>query len=225
MLRNMASLTHVSQDRSPIYNIRFATLHRTPTLTTRKTFRKTKVIATIGPACDSSESLKSLIRAGMNVLRKRQMQDRAARTEIASCKTGVFGQRLFHGFPPVEVRGTGLRGGTTHIDGFAHRFFDGRMWNGYDFDSHVSPETGTTKSDVLTMRHGIMTRAVLYDIPRLKGVEYLDAGERVTVADLEAWEQRTGVREKLDSGTCLALQCRELDTICEGGLLWHCGLP
>jgi len=84
--------------------------------------------------------------------------------------------------------------GTTHIDGFAHRFFDGRMWNGYDFDSYVSPETGTTKSDMLTMRHGIMTRAVLYDIPRLKGVEYLDAGERVTVADLEAWEQRTGVR-------------------------------
>jgi kynurenine formamidase len=84
--------------------------------------------------------------------------------------------------------------GTTHIDGFAHRFFDGRMWNGYTFDDYVSPETGASRNAVLTMRHGIMTRAVLYDIPRLKGVDYLDGSERVTVADLEAWEERTGVR-------------------------------
>jgi kynurenine formamidase len=84
--------------------------------------------------------------------------------------------------------------GTTHVDGFAHRFFDGLMWNGYSFDDYVSPETGASKNAVLTMRHGIMTRGVLYDIPRLKGVDYLDAGERVTVEDLEAWEEQTGVR-------------------------------
>ena len=28
--------------------------------------------------------------------------------------------------------------GTTHIDGFAHRFFDGRMWNGYPVDDLVT---------------------------------------------------------------------------------------
>ena len=31
--------------------------------------RKTKVIATIGPACDSPETIKAMIRAGMNVAR------------------------------------------------------------------------------------------------------------------------------------------------------------
>ncbi len=84
--------------------------------------------------------------------------------------------------------------GTTHIDGFAHRFFGGKMWNGYDVDELVTMERGAARNDVLTMKDGIVTRGVLYDIPRLKGVPYLEAGERITVADLEAWEARTGVR-------------------------------
>lgn len=84
--------------------------------------------------------------------------------------------------------------GTTHIDGFAHRFFDGKMWNGYPIAETVTMERGATKNAVLTMRHGIVTRGVLYDVARLAGRPYLEPGERVTVADLEAWEARTGVR-------------------------------
>jgi kynurenine formamidase len=84
--------------------------------------------------------------------------------------------------------------GTTHIDGFAHRFFDGRMWNCYPVDGLVSMEGGAMRNAVLTMKDGIVTRGVLYDIPRLKGVPYLGAGERITVQDLEAWEARTGAR-------------------------------
>ena len=34
-----------------------------------RVLRKTKVIATIGPACDSLETIKAMIRAGMNVAR------------------------------------------------------------------------------------------------------------------------------------------------------------
>jgi kynurenine formamidase len=84
--------------------------------------------------------------------------------------------------------------GTTHIDGFAHRFFDGRMWNGYPASELVTMEGGAQRNSVLTMKDGIVTRAVLYDIPALKGVPYLEPGTRITVADLEAWEARTGVR-------------------------------
>ena len=82
--------------------------------------------------------------------------------------------------------------GTTHIDGFAHRFFDGKMWNGYPIAETVTMEGGATKNAILTMRHGVLTRGVLYDIPRLKGVPYLEPGERITVADLEAWEAQSG---------------------------------
>mgnify|MGYP001193768388 FL=1 len=84
--------------------------------------------------------------------------------------------------------------GTTHIDGFAHRFFDGKMWNGYPMASFVTLEEGAKKNSILTMKDGIVTRGVLYDIPRLKGVQYLEPGTRVFVEDLEAWEAKTGVR-------------------------------
>ena len=35
---------------------------------------------------------------------------------------------------------------------------------------------------------------VLYDLPRLKGVPWLEPGTRITVEDLEAWEEMAGVR-------------------------------
>jgi kynurenine formamidase len=83
--------------------------------------------------------------------------------------------------------------GTTHLDGFAHRFLDGKMWNGYPVEGLVTME-GAQRNDLLTVRDGILTRAVLYDMPRLKGVPYLEPGYRITVADLEAWEAMAGVR-------------------------------
>ena len=84
--------------------------------------------------------------------------------------------------------------GTTHLDAFAHIFFDGKMWNGYDVDGLVTMEDGATKNSIMAVKDGLVTRGVLYDIPRLKGVPYLEPGTRITVADLEAWEEQAGVR-------------------------------
>ena len=84
--------------------------------------------------------------------------------------------------------------GTTHLDAFAHIFFDGKMWNGYDVDGLVTMEDGALRNSIMNMKNGIVTRGVLYDIPRLKGVPYLEPGTRITVEDLEAWEAQTGVK-------------------------------
>jgi kynurenine formamidase len=84
--------------------------------------------------------------------------------------------------------------GTTHLDAFAHRFFGGKMWNGYAVSGLVTRGGGAARNSVLTMKDGIVTRGVLYDIPRLKGVPYLEPGTRIFTDDLEAWEQKTGVR-------------------------------
>jgi hypothetical protein len=84
--------------------------------------------------------------------------------------------------------------GATHLDSLAHIFFKGRMWNGYPVDGNVTREGGAMKNSILNMKNGIVTRAVLYDIPRLKGVAYLEPGERIFPEDLEAWEKRTGAR-------------------------------
>jgi len=84
--------------------------------------------------------------------------------------------------------------GSTHLDSFAHRFFNGKMWNGYPVEGLVTMEGGAAKNSILTMKNGIVTRGVLYDIPRLKGVPYLEPGTRIFAADLEAWEKKAGVR-------------------------------
>jgi hypothetical protein len=82
----------------------------------------------------------------------------------------------------------------THLDSLAHTFFAGKMWNGYDATALVTMQKGATKNSVMPMKGGIVTRAVLYDIARLKGVPYLEPGDRIFPEDMEAWERRTGVR-------------------------------
>jgi kynurenine formamidase len=84
--------------------------------------------------------------------------------------------------------------GATHIDSFAHIFFNGLAWNGYPVDTVVSKEKGAIRNSVLNMKNGIVTRAVLFDIPRLKGLPYLEPGTRVFPEDLEAWEKKAGVK-------------------------------
>jgi len=83
--------------------------------------------------------------------------------------------------------------GTTHLDSFAHIFFDGKMWNGQS-SGLVTKTGGAARSSILTMKSGIVTRGVLYDIARLKGVPYLEPGTRIFVEDLEAWEKKAGVK-------------------------------
>jgi kynurenine formamidase len=83
---------------------------------------------------------------------------------------------------------------STHIDSLAHTFFRAKMWNGYDSSALVTMAKGAEKNSVMPMKDGIVTRAVLYDIARLKGVAYLTPGDRIFPEDMEAWERKTGVR-------------------------------
>src|SRR6266849_4492103 len=81
---------------------------------------------------------------------------------------------------------------STHIDSLAHTFFRGKMWNGYDTSALVTMQKGAEKNSVMPMKNGIVTRAVLYDIARLKGVPYLAPGDRIFPEDMEAWERQAG---------------------------------
>ena len=96
--------------------------------------------------------------------------------------------------PPIAWRSRIHGSGATHLDSFAHRFFGGKMWNGYPIAGLVTMQGGAAKNSVLTMKNGIVTRGVLYDMPRLKGVPYLQEGTRIFPEDLEAWERKTGVK-------------------------------
>jgi hypothetical protein len=91
----------------------------------------------------------------------------------------------------------------THIDGFAHRFFEGKMWNGFSYEE-VTQAEGAKKNSIYNLHNGVVTRGVLIDVPRLKGVPYLEPGTRIFVEDIEAWEKQAGV--KVSAGDALFIR-------------------
>jgi len=81
-----------------------------------------------------------------------------------------------------------------HIDTWCHFFENGQMYNGVQVQGNLSPETGCAKGGIMNWKDGITTRAVLYDIAALKGVEWADPATPIRRADLEAWEKKSGVK-------------------------------
>ncbi len=81
---------------------------------------------------------------------------------------------------------------TTHVDALSHMFVRGQMYGGRPA-SEVRSD-GARSNTVLTLADGVVGRGVLLDVPRSLGCDYLDTGQVVTVADLEASEMSQGVR-------------------------------
>ncbi len=80
----------------------------------------------------------------------------------------------------------------SHLDALSHFVYRGQLYNGVGRDQ-IAPE-GARRLGIEVMRAGIVTRGVLVDIPRLKGIPFLPAGQSVTPADLDAWERQSQVR-------------------------------
>ncbi|MEU9304882.1 cyclase family protein [Streptomyces sp. NPDC048269] len=80
----------------------------------------------------------------------------------------------------------------SHLDALCHVLFDGELYNGVPASS-VTPE-GAGALSVEVVRDGIVGRGVLLDIPRLRGVPWLEPGDDVTADDLTAAEAAQGVR-------------------------------
>ena len=81
----------------------------------------------------------------------------------------------------------------SHIDALCHILYKDQTYNGYARDE-VNTEKGCTRLGIDTLKQGVVTRGVLLDIPRLKGVPYLEPGTAVFQEDVEAWEKKAGVR-------------------------------
>ena len=78
----------------------------------------------------------------------------------------------------------------THMDSLCHMAYEGKMYNGFS-QAEVVAE-GAPKLAVTSYKEGIFARAVLMDIPRLKGVDWLEPGTPIYPSDLDAWEKRIG---------------------------------
>ena len=80
----------------------------------------------------------------------------------------------------------------THMDSLCHLFHNGKLYNGFSRD--VVTRQGAQKLQILNVKNGIFTRGILFDIPKLRGVDYLEPGTPIFPEELEAWENRIGTR-------------------------------
>ena len=92
----------------------------------------------------------------------------------------------------------------THLDALGHHFFDGKLYNGFSRDEHVTMAGGAGKGSIYNVKDGVFTRGILMDIPRLKRVPYLEPGTPIYVEDLEAWEKQA--RVKVSPGDALFIR-------------------
>ncbi len=90
----------------------------------------------------------------------------------------------------------------THMDALSHTSYQAKMYNGFSQLDVV--ETGAKELGITGFKKGIFTRAILMDIPRLKGLPYLEPGTAIFPEDLEAWEKKAGV--KVGSGDLVLIR-------------------
>lgn len=91
----------------------------------------------------------------------------------------------------------------SHMDGLPHFAHKGFFYNGVPYDA-AKPQ-GAEKLGIHNAGvKGVFTRGVLVDMPRFLGVDYMQPGSAITAGDLEAWEEKAGV--KITSGDVLLIR-------------------
>ena len=90
----------------------------------------------------------------------------------------------------------------TQWDSLAHVFYDGQMYNGYD--ARQVTARGAARNSIDKMKERIVSRGVLLDIPRYKGLDWLEPGYPITPEDLDGTAGRQGVA--VESGDILLVR-------------------
>jgi kynurenine formamidase len=81
--------------------------------------------------------------------------------------------------------------GHSHIDAFSHVAFDGLLFDGKPDRSVTAQGAEVEAIDVL--KDGLVGRAVLLDVPRVRGTRWIEPGDHVFTEDLEAAEREQDV--------------------------------
>jgi kynurenine formamidase len=87
----------------------------------------------------------------------------------------------------------------SHIDALSHVIFDGELYDG--IDARTVTATGATELSIDLAGQGIAGRGLLLDIPRVRGVPWLEPGDHVTADDLLAAE--SALYDRIEQGDLL----------------------
>ena len=87
----------------------------------------------------------------------------------------------------------------SHIDALCHVIFDGELYDGVD--ARAVTATGATELSIDIAAQGIAGRGLLLDIPRVRGVPWLEPGDHVTADDLLAAE--SAASDRIEQGDLL----------------------
>jgi kynurenine formamidase len=114
-------------------------------------------------------------------------------TDKAEDNASPFEHTMNRGFQTDTYRVSYHGYAHSHLDALCHILYKEQTFNGYARDV-VNTEKGCTKLGIEHLKQGVVTRGVLLDIPRLKGVPYLEPGTAVYQEDVEAWEKKAGIK-------------------------------
>jgi Putative cyclase len=84
--------------------------------------------------------------------------------------------------------------GATQWDALAHVFYDGYMYNGRP--SSLITSGGAAANSIDRMRNGVVSRGVLLDVARFRGVPWLEDGTVILPGELESCAAQQGVEVK-----------------------------
>ncbi len=82
----------------------------------------------------------------------------------------------------------------SHLDALCHVAYDGKLYNGVDFEEVVTKVDGCTQMGVANVTGRLVTRGILIDMP----------GKAIRRQDVENWEAETGVT--ISAGDALFLR-------------------
>ena len=82
----------------------------------------------------------------------------------------------------------------SHLDALCHVAYDGKVYNGLDFEDVATPVDGCTEMSVANVTGGLVTRGILIDMP----------GKAIRRHDVENWEAETGIT--ISAGDALFLR-------------------
>ena len=99
--------------------------------------------------------------------------------------------------------------GGTQWDALCHIFYDGKLYNGHPAESVTS--SGAARNGIDKVHADLVSRGVLLDVARHRGVDCLEPGHAIRTRELEAAEEAQGVR--VGSGDVLLVRTGQMSTV------------